>query len=375
MRIVAITNSRIPSLTANSIQAMKVCDALAQLGHEVTVIAPRETDPAAWAELASHYGLRHEFQVRWRTSRPSLRRLDFAWQAQVDAQKLQPNLIYTWLPQSAALGAWRGYPVILEMHADVAGRFGAWWLKTFWSATGRKRMLVTTRALKNALERSTGLAFPESGVLIAPNGADLERYASLPRPREARQALGLPDCLTAGFTGHFYAGRGMELLHQLARGLPDIQFLWVGGTADAVAAWRRILESSGTSNVTLTGFVENSRLPLYQAAADVLLMPYGRSISSSSGQDIAEVINPMKMFEYMAAQRAILTADLPSIREILDEESAVFCPPGDLEAWKAALLALLAEEPRRRKLATRAWQQVEKHTWLSRAEQALAGLL
>ena len=43
MRIAIITNSRIPSLTANSIQAMKVCQALAQLGHEIRLYAPRET--------------------------------------------------------------------------------------------------------------------------------------------------------------------------------------------------------------------------------------------------------------------------------------------------------------------------------------------
>ncbi len=373
MRIAAITNSRIPSLTANSIQAMKVCDALTQLGHQVTLIAPRETAPAGWAELASHYGLSHEFQVRWRASRPSLRRLDFVWQAQMDAGKLEPDLIYTWLPQSAASAAWRHYPVLLEMHADVAGRFGAWWLRRFWAAGGRKRMLVTTRALKNALERSTGLAFPESDVLIAPNGADLERYANLPDPAAARQQLGLRDCLTAGFTGHFYQGRGMELLYALARALPDVHFLWVGGTAEAVAEWRQTLASTGTSNVTLTGFVDNSRLPLYQAAADVLLMPYERSISSSSGQDIAEVINPMKMFEYLAAQRAILTADLPSIREVLDEQSAAFCPPGELEAWKTALLALLGDDRRRARLAASARQEAEKHTWLARAEHALAG--
>jgi glycosyltransferase involved in cell wall biosynthesis len=374
MNIVAITNSRIPSLTANSIQAMKVCDALTQLGHRLTLIAPRETSPASWDELARHYGLRHEFQVRWRNSAPSLRRLDFVWQAQLDAQKQRPGLVYTWLPQSAAVAAWRGYPTVLEMHADVAGRFGAWWLKRFWAARGRKRLLVTTLALRNALERSTGMAFPDADVRIAPNGADLERYADLPAPADARRELGLPDCPTAGFTGHFYKGRGMDLLYQLARALPNVHFLWVGGTPDAVAEWRQTLASTSTTNVTLTGFVENSRLPRYQAAADVLLMPYARSISSSSGQDIAEVINPMKMFEYMAARRAILTADLPSIREVLDEGAAVFCPPGELDAWKTALTALLADAGRRANLAERARREVEQHTWLARAEQALAGL-
>jgi hypothetical protein len=43
MKIAVITNSRIPSLTANSIQAMKVTQALMQLGHDLRMFAPRET--------------------------------------------------------------------------------------------------------------------------------------------------------------------------------------------------------------------------------------------------------------------------------------------------------------------------------------------
>lgn len=67
------------------------------------------------------------------------------------------------------------------------------------------------------------------------------------------------------------------------------------------------------------------KVSLDQAASDVLLMPYSRSISASSGQDIAEAINPMKMFEYMASGRAIVSADIPSIREVLNEANAIFC--------------------------------------------------
>ena len=167
----------------------------------------------------------------------------------------------------------------------------------------------------------------------------------------------------------------MNLLFELARALPKVNFLWVGGTAEAVDEWRANLNATRVRNVILTGFVENSKLPRFQAAADVLLMPYDSSISSSSGQDIAEVINPMKMFEYMAAGRPIITADLPSIREVLDETCAVFCPPGDAQAWKFALEELLTDGGRRARLAQSARQEVEKRTWLARAEQALTGLL
>jgi glycosyltransferase involved in cell wall biosynthesis len=137
--------------------------------------------------------------------------------------------------------------------------------------------------------------------------------------------------------------------------------------------WRDRLAQAGASNVTMTGFVENSRLPLYQATADVLLMPYGRSIAASSGQDIAEVINPMKMFDDMAAGRAIVSADLPVIHEVLYEGNAVFCEPGNAAAWEQTLRALLADEPRRLALGAQAQKDVAGYTWVARAERALEG--
>ena len=90
------------------------------------LIAPAEADPVSWDRLAGHYGLTHRFQVEWRRSARVFRRLDFVWYAQSAARGTKPDLIYTWLPQSAVLSLQRGFPVILEMHADVAGRFGAW---------------------------------------------------------------------------------------------------------------------------------------------------------------------------------------------------------------------------------------------------------
>ncbi|HUI88697.1 MAG TPA: glycosyltransferase family 4 protein [Anaerolineales bacterium] len=371
MKIAAITNSRIPSLTANSIQAMKVCDALTQLGHDLRVFAPREAAPASWNELAAQYGLQHPFEIQWLPSVRAFKRFDFMFHAQSAAHKFGAGLIYTWLPQSAVTGLWQRDPVILEMHADVAGRFGAWWLRQFWKSRRHKRLLTTTSALRKALERSTGLEFPNEAVQIAPNGVDLERYANLPSPAEARRQLNLKENLTIGFTGHFYAGRGLDLLFELARALPTVNFLWVGGTPDAVSEWRTKLNAADVFNVTLTGFIENSRLPLYQSAADILLMPYARSIAGSSRQDIAEGINPMKMFEYMAAERAIITSDLPVIREVLNESNAVFCAPGDLNAWKNVIENLWNDEGRRTSLAKQARRDVERYTWIAREQRAL----
>ncbi len=378
MKIALITNSRIPSLTANSIQAMKVSQALMQLGHDIKMFAPKETDAMNRESLLTHYGLRLTPDLELLPSISGLKRLDFIVHAQRAAKKFGAELIYTWLPQSAALGAWMGSPVVLEMHADNSGKLGVWWMKQLWKQKTPKVMTVTTSALRKALERSTNFEFKDDALLLAPNGVELEKYTGMPSPAEARRQLNLKEGLTVGFTGHIYPGRGADLLFELARQMPMVNFLWVGGTPELVDFWRGKLSEAGITNVTMTGFVKHESIPLYQAAADVLLMPYSRSIEASSGQDIAEVINPMKMFEYMAAGRGIVSADLPSIREVLNESNAVFCvavEEGNREwgigRWRAAIESLLADEQRRLTLGTQARKDVEQLTWVKREERVM----
>lgn len=374
MKTALITNSKIPSLTANSIQAMKVAQALMQLGYDIKMFAPAEADPVTKETLLAHYGVRLAPDLELLPSIKRLKRLDFIVHAQRAARRFGADLIYTWLPQSAALGAWMGYPVVLEMHADNSGKLGVWWMRQFWKQKTPKVMTVTTSALRKALERSTQVQFQNAALLLAPNGVELEKYAGLPNPTEARRLLNLKEGLTVGFTGHIYPGRGADLLFELAKQMPAVNFLWVGGTPELVDFWRGKLTEAGMNNVTMTGFVKHESIPLYQAVADVLLMPYSHSIEASSGQDIAEVINPMKMFEYMAAGRGIVSADLPSIREVLNEGNAVLCKPGDVGDWRLEIERLLANEPRRLVLGLQARKDVEQLTWVKREERIMGKL-
>lgn len=379
MKIACITPSRIPSVTANSIQAMKMCQALAQTGHDVVLIAPGEgpegsTRQKRWQVLAEHYGLSTPFEFvhlppfegRW------ARRM-YPWRAIWRARELRADMIYTWLFQSAVGGLLLGYPVMLEVHDLPLGTFGPIWYRLFLRLRGRKRELVITKALQVALVERYTPHLPGIQSLIMPNGVDLERYQELPSSQQARQVLGLPQMPTVACTGHLYDGRGAEMFLTMAPNMPDVHFMWVGGRPEHVQAWREKTKAAGVNNVTFAGFIPNASLPLYQAAADILLMPYGLRMGASSGENPVEFFNPMKMYEYMASGRPIITSDLPVIREILDENCALFCPPGDLAAWQAEITHLLDDRPCGFQLAQQARQLVLPYTWLGRAERAFEG--
>ena len=141
-----------------------------------------------------------------------------------------------------------------------------------------------------------------------------------------------------------------------------------------IEQWRRRLQQEGVENVHLMGFVPNERLPLIQAACEALLMPYGRRIAVSSGGDTAATASPMKVFEYLAAGRAILSSDLPVIREVLHEGNAILLPPGEPRAWESALRRMKKYPDRRARLGQQARKDAERYSWTARARRALEDL-
>ena len=374
MNIVAIAGSTIPSDTANSLQVMKACQALVQLEHQVTLLVPVSTTAKNTSiDLQQHYGLQTHFPIEWLSS--SSRRM-FTWDAVRRARTLKADMLYTWFPQSAVFGLLSKLPVIFEIHIQPTGFLGPIWHRLFANLRGRKRLVSITRALVELLERDVHMHLDWDEMVIAPNGVDLERFASLPDPINARRQIGLREARTVMCTGHLYAGRGADLFLALAKSLPQAHFVWVGGRPEDIELWKRRAQTENVSNIAFTGFLPNRDLPLYQAAADILLMPYSRSIMGSSGTaDSANVASPMKMFEYMAAGRPIVSADLPVIREILNERNAVFCKPDDVGEWRLAIESLLDNAARRMELGEQARRDVQGYTWLARAERILNGFV
>jgi glycosyltransferase involved in cell wall biosynthesis len=376
MKVACISASRVPSTTANSIQLMKACQAISQLGHDVFLYLPEHKNLLKNIDLSSFYGLKNNFKIEYLPSQQSLKRYDFAFLALRKARQIKAEISYVWFLQAGIFSLLAKLPVIMELHGPPEGKFGPMLFRLFKLLPGKKRLLPITQALATQLHERFQINPDDPRIIqVSPNGVDLERFSNLKEPKATRLQLGLPEALTVGYTGHLYSGRGMNLLTELAQCFPRINFLWVGGKQEDVNVWRERLLGENIKNIRLTGFVENSQLPLYQAAADILLMPYERMISGSSGGNSVSYASPMKMFEYMASKRAIISSDLPVIREVLNPSNAMLCPPEDIAAWSDALGTLIYDEDKRKELAEQAWHDIQGYSWLERARKALQGFL
>jgi glycosyltransferase involved in cell wall biosynthesis len=362
----------IPAPTAHSMQLMKVCHALGQLGHQVELIVPGKRG-IGWNLLADHYGLTKQFGIRYISSITWLKRYDFAFTSIRYARRQKPDLVYTWLLPAAVMAQSAGLPALLELHDRITGRVAPWLFSRFIKSKTPGRLAVITRALIQKLKTQFNDYKDSTDTVLAPNGVELDKYTGLPSTSAARKQLGLPDRLTVVYTGSFYAGRGIDLLYHLATRNPGIQFVWAGGTESVINEWKQKLEEEGCKNVHITGFINNRDLPMYQAAGDILVMPFGNVIAGSSGGNSVEICSPMKMFDYLAAGRVIMASDLPVLHEILNTRNAILLPPDDHEAWHQALHRLDASKQLRQKLGEQAHRDAGQYTWLKRQEAILKG--
>jgi glycosyltransferase involved in cell wall biosynthesis len=183
---------------------------------------------------------------------------------------------------------------------------------------------------------------PATKIEVVTNGADLDRFEPRPASVETRERLGAApdDCLVL-YTGAHGISHGLVALADVAAKVVDerVHFAFVGEGAAKRDLARRVAEL-GLTNVTLLPGVPADAMPGLVAAADICLVPL-RDVPLFS------TFIPSKMFEYMAAAKAIVGAVRGEPARILRAAGAIVVEPEDVDAITAAIRSLVADPARR----------------------------
>jgi len=281
------------------------------------------------------------------------------------------GLVYTRNVRQALMAARLGLRVVVETHQTFAS---ARWLGAARLLARHPRLvrwIFISRKLQDLIGEVVDL--PMDRCLVAHSGVDIDRFTPVLERNEARRRVGLPtDRTLIVHSGHMYEGRGIELLIEAASELPNTELVLLGGTASDVV---RIRSRAGDS-VRVIGHRPLGEVPTWLFASDVLVMPYTSATTTSDGRTRSiEWASPMKLFEYLAAGRAIVSTRFPGLAEVLvDGHNARLVEPDRPEALRSALLELVADSARRSELGTRAREATPAFSWRERARRVLDGL-
>ncbi|MFA4971005.1 MAG: glycosyltransferase family 4 protein [bacterium] len=370
MKIIYLSSSIVPSQSANSIQVMRMCAALARADNEVTLVARRRRQCGEDVDLFSYYGVDHNFKVktflapniRYGSSLFALTKL----RCLIKAYRSNEVLIYGRDIYGVCLALHNGFRVIYETHAppgrNVARRVLEGWLL-------RQRRLVKCVTISKALRAEycrLHRAVAEK-IEVHHDAADCDDQLYEKRSCDGSAA----SPLQVGYVGKVLFGRGIELIVEMANQLPDVAFHIIGGTKDDVVAY----VSSVPDNLHCHGYVAPAEAGRYRAMCDVLLMPYQNKLEVTGRKvDTSRWMSPLKMFEYMASGKAIVASDIPVLREVLDKTNSVLVHPGNVDEWVNAV-TLLKDPCVRRRYADAARSEFErKYTWDVRAKNVLRGI-
>ncbi|MBN1977597.1 MAG: glycosyltransferase [Anaerolineae bacterium] len=269
--------------------------------------------------------------------RPVLKSLEF-----------QPPLLWLYPPHSAPLLGKFNEPLAVYhcIERFVGGQ------------TGRKRDVML--AQETVLLRRADVVFVHADGLrrlytplaqrlyVVPSAADVAHFqsttevypdvASLPHPR-------------LGIIGTLDGRIDIDLLCTIVQAHPDWHLILIGPIRPGRADFRTL---KAHSNVHFLGERSFSTLPALANGLDVLLLPYVHN-------ELTDFISPIKLYEYLAVGKPIVSVNLPEIEPVREWVSTADTPSAFVQA---IVQALSTDKPALRQARQNAaWQ----HTWDLRA--------
>lgn len=360
-----------------SVHIMAIVNALRALGHEVRLVGPAPISTAAAAGRRSLLG-----RVKKRVPRFAFELLALAYNLPVffkllwAVRRFHPDFIYEryalFNVAGVALARWRRIPLILEVNTPYAQA----WAHYYGLALQRlarfmeQRTLLAASHIVTVTETEKWMlvreGIPEERIAVSHNAVwpqefDPKRFSG----HTLRQRFGLRG-IVVGFVGTMNRWQGIdrftEVLRRVLTERDDVSFLFVGDGEFRGQLEEFCRNAKLSDRVAFAGRQPHHEIPRFIAAMDIAVLLNSNAYGS-----------PMKVFEYLAMQKAVIAPSVGPVLEVLKNgTTGLLIPPGDARAMAERILQLAADASLRERLGRTGREYViARHTWFNNAESIL----
>ena len=219
--------------------------------------------------------------------------------------------------------------------------------------------LAITQGLIEEINRRLG---QPRDVGYLPNGVEIERFSPRGPDEELRAQLGFPpEAVIIGYIGSVVSYEGLDLLMEA---LPQVKaatnttfrVLIVGDGAYMERVQDACEANELDDVVTFTGRVPHEEVESYYSLVDIAPFP-------RLPLPVTELVSPLKPFEAMAMEKAVIASDVYALTEIVQHEhTGLLFEKGDASSLATVLLRFIEDEELRAECGktARTWVEQER---------------
>ena len=167
-----------------------------------------------------------------------------------------------------------------------------------------------------------------------------------------------------------YKGRGIDLIIDLAKNLKNFKFNIMGGFEKDLLYIKK--NNSVPKNIKFYKYKSYSKIKNFLSNNDILIAPYDKNAVYAGQTETSKFMSPLKIFEYMASKRPIVSSNHLVLKEVLKNNiNSILCNPSNLNEWLKALNRLKSSSLRK-KISNNAYIKfINLYTWDKRVKKIL----
>lgn len=168
------------------------------------------------------------------------------------------------------------------------------------------------------------------------------------------------------YAGGLYPFKGVDMLIDVAKELPEIQLAIAGGNESQVTAYQQLAKEKQVNNINFLGHLPQNQLASLLQAADILAHPHCLT-------NAATFTSPLKFFDYLASGTPIVVTEIPSMIEFKSANIiANWCEPDRPDIFAATIKKTLENYPRRINGYAETINFVRQFSWENRIAKILS---